>query len=116
MNGVYLLQTIGSIIKALRILNEDDTGKNTISLTERIKLYKLLESNEAIINFLTQEKPKKEEEEEEPEETEDILLPDEHPEETTSLEELEQKIADLKVQLNKKNLKPDDKKKIRKTI
>ena len=115
MNGVYLLQTIGSIIKALRILNEDDTGKNTISLTERIKLYKLLESNEAIINFLTQEKPKKEnEEEEEPEETEDILVPDEHPEETTSLEELEQKIADLKVQLEKKNIKPDDKKKLEK--
>ena len=74
-------------------------------------MYKLLESNEAIINFLTQEKPKKEnEEEEEPEETEDILVPDEHPEETTSLEELEQKIADLKVQLEKKNIKPKIKK------
>ena len=72
----------------------------------------MLESNEAIINFLTQERPKKEDEEEEPEE--DILVPDEHPEETTSLEELEQKIADLKVQLNKKNLKPDDRKKLEK--
>jgi hypothetical protein len=82
INGVYLLQTIGSIIKALRVLNEDDTGKNPISLTERIKLYKLLESNEAIINFLTQERPKKEDDDDdEPEETEDILVPDEHPEE-----------------------------------
>ena len=112
INGVYLLQTIGSIIKALRILNDDDSGKATISLTERIKLYKLLESNEAIINFLTQERPEKEEDEEEPDE--DILVPDEHPEETHSLEELEQKIADLKVQLNKKNLKPDDRKKLEK--
>ena len=112
INGVYLLQTIGSIIKALRILNDDDSGKSPISLTERIKLYKLLESNEAIINFLTQERPQKEDEEEEAEE--DILVPDEHPEETTSLEELEQKIADLKVQLNRKNLKPDDRKKLEK--
>ena len=115
INGVYLLQTIGSIIKALRVLNEDDTGKNPISLTERIKLYKLLESNEAIINFLTQERPKKEDDDDdEPEETEDILVPDEHPEETTSLEELEQKISDLKIQLNKKNLKPEDRKKLEK--
>ena len=30
------------------------------------------------------------------------------------MEELEQKIADLKVQLNRKNLKPDDRKKLEK--
>ena len=104
LNGVYLLQTIGSVIKALRAIEEDDNGKNRISLSERIKLYKLLEANEAIINFLTQERPQKEEEEIEPDEEEDVLVPDEHPEDFTSLEELEEKIKLLKVQLEKKIL------------
>lgn len=114
INGVYLLQTIGSVIKALKAIEEDDKGTNRISLSERIKLYKLLEANEAIINFLTQERPEKEEEEEEeeidPEEEEDILVPDEHPEDYTSLEELEQKMEDLEKQLEKKNIKPEDRK------
>ena len=53
----------------------EDSGKNKISLAERIKLYKLLEENEAIINFLTQERPKEEEEEDVGEaEEEDVLL------------------------------------------
>jgi hypothetical protein len=110
LNGVYLLQTIGSVIKALRAIEEDDNGKHRISLSERIKLYKLLEANEAIINFLTQERPEQEEEEVEPEE-EDVLVPDEHPEDFTSLEELEHKIKQIKAQLEKKNIKPDDRKK-----
>ena len=113
INGVYLLQTIGSVIKALKVIEDDDSGKNKISLAERIKLYKLLEENEAIINFLTQERPKEEEEEDVGEaEEEDVLLPDEHPEEFTSLEELEQKIKQIKVQLDKKNIRPDDRKKL----
>ena len=114
INGVYLLQTIGSVIKALKAIEEDDNGTNRISLSERIKLYKLLEANEAIINFLTQERPEQEEEEEEidPEEEEDILVPDEHPEDYTSLEELEEKMEDLEKQLEKKNIKPEDRKKL----
>ena len=111
INGVYLLQTMGSVIKALKAIEEDDSGKNRISLAERIKLYKLLEENEAIINFLTQERPEQEDEEPEPEE-EDVLVPDEHPEEFTNLEELEQKIQQIKAHLDKKNLKPDDRKKL----
>ena len=114
INGVYLLQTIGSVIKALRTIQEDDSGKKRISLSERIKLYKLLEANEVIINFLTQERPDKQKEEIDPEDEEDTLVPDEHPEEFTSLQELEQKIQDLKKHLEKKNLKPDDKKKLEK--
>ena len=113
VNGVYLLQTIGSVIKALRAIEEDDNGTNRISLSERIKLYKLLEANEAIINFLTQERPEREEDEDIDEE-EDILVPDEHPEDYTSLEELEQKIKQIKDQLEKKNIKPDDRKKLEK--
>ena len=38
INGVYLLQTIGSVIKALKAIEEDDKGTNRISLSERIKL------------------------------------------------------------------------------
>jgi len=113
INGVYLLQTMGTVIKALRAIEEDDSGVKRISLVERIKLYKLLEENEAIINFLTQERPEKEEEEQEPEE-EDTLVPDEHPEEFTSLEELEEKISQIKVQLVKKNIKSEDRKKLEK--
>ena len=112
INGVYLLQTIGSVIKALKAIEEDDKGKNRISLIERIKLYKILEENEAIINFLTQERPKGEDEDEEAEE--DILLPDEHPEDFTSLEELEQKIQAIKNHLDKKNIKPEDRRKLEK--
>jgi hypothetical protein len=114
LNGVYLLQTIGSVIKALRAIEEDDNGTNRISLSERIKLYKLLEANEAIINFLTQERPEIEEEEELEPEEDDILVPDEHPEDYTSLEELEHKIKQIKAQLEKKNIKPDDRKKLEK--
>ena len=115
INGVYLLQTIGSVIKALKAIEEDDNGKNRISLLERIKLYKLLEENEAIINFLTQERPKQDDEEEDIQaEDEDVLLPDEHPEEFTSLEELERKIQQIKVHLDKKNIRPDDRKKLEK--
>ena len=112
INGVYLLQTMGTVIKALKVIEEDDSGKNRISLTERIKLYKLLEENEAIINFLTQERP--EHEEQEPDEDEDILVPDEHPEEFTSLAELEEKIKLIKTHLEKKNIKPEDRKKLEK--
>ena len=114
INGVYLLQTMGTVIKALRAIDEDDSGVKRISLAERIKLYKLLEENETIINFLTQERPQHEKEEQEPEEEEDTLVPDEHPEEFTSLEELEQKIAQIKAHLDKKNIKPDDRKKLEK--
>ena len=116
INGVYLLQTMGTVMKALRAIEEDDSGKNRISLTERIKLYKLLEENEAIINFLTQERPQQEEDDDdqEPDEDDDTLVPDEHPEEFTSYEELEQKIQQIKAQLDKKNIKPEDRKKLEK--
>ena len=64
MNGLYLIQTIGCVKKALKAIEEDDNGTNRIPLSERIKLYKLLEANEAIINFLTQDRPEDEKGEE----------------------------------------------------
>ena len=62
----------------------------------------MLEANEAIINFLTQERPEPEDnahQEIDSDKEEDVLVPDAHPEEYTSLPELEQKIADIKKQL-----------------
>ena len=119
INGVYLLQTIGSVIKALKAIEEDDSGKNRISLAERIKLYKLLEANEAIINFLTQERPEPEDnthQEIDSDKEEDVLVPDAHPEEFTSLPELEQKIADIKKQLQNRNIRTEDRKKLEKLL
>ena len=48
---------------------------------------------------------------EDEEEEENILIPDEHPEQFTSLDELQQKLEDMKKLLEKK-LKDDDRKKI----
>ena len=118
LNGVYLLQTIYSIIKALKIINNDDKLKN-ISLAEKIKLLKLLEENGSIVNLLSQTYIKRAEEqnkkkEDEEEEEEDILIPDENPEQITSLPELEQKLNDVNNLLKNKNLTEDQLKKLEK--
>ena len=55
MSGVLLLQTIGCIFKAIRVLRDVFDKKKTISLDERIKLFKLLEENEEIVEFLSKE-------------------------------------------------------------
>ena len=118
MNGVYLLQTIGSIIKAMRILGNDNEENSKISLAEQVKLYKIIEENEAIVDFLSQNLSSGEEKTEsqidvgsEEEEEDNILIPDEHPEQFTSLDELQQKLEDIKKLLAKK-LKDEDRKKI----
>ena len=118
MNGVYLLQTIGSIIKAMRILGNDNEENSKISLAEQVKLYKIIEENEAIVDFLSQNLSSGEEKTEsqidvgsEEEEEDNILIPDEHPEQFTSLDELQQKLEDIKKLLEKK-LKDEDRKKI----
>ena len=38
INGVYLLQTIGAIIKTMRILEQNAKGKNYLLVSEKIKL------------------------------------------------------------------------------
>jgi len=54
----------------------------------------------------------KESKEKEDDEEEDILIPDEHPEETTSLEELDHQLDSLKKLLEDKNLKEEERKKL----
>ena len=55
LSGVLLLQTIGAVLKGIRVLNDEIDGKKIISLEERIKLFQLLDENEKIVDFLSQE-------------------------------------------------------------
>ena len=86
------------------------------SLAEQVKLYKMIEENEVIVNFLSQNLDSPDENNNqvdigEEEEEDNILIQDEHPEHFTSLEELQQKLEDMKKLLEKK-LKDEDRKKI----
>ena len=117
LSGVLLLQTIGAVLKGIRVLNDEIDGKKIISLEERIKLFQLLDENEKIVDFLSQETEDDGEQnnknvETKNEEEEDLLIPSEHPEDITSLPELETKMAQINKLLEHKNLKPEDKKKL----
>ena len=56
VSGVYLLQTIGTILKTIRVLRDDSISNHKMSLSEKIKLFKLLEENQAVVEFLNKEK------------------------------------------------------------
>ena len=119
LSGPLLLQTIGAVLKSIRIINDEIEGKKIVSLEERLELFQILDENEKIVDFLSQddEEGKTEEEKEETKEEqveEDLLIPSEHPEEITNLIELESKIKDIDNLLNKKGLKDEDKKKLEK--
>ena len=101
-NGFYLLQTIGSIIKAKSIIE-----KNIIlPIDEQIKLYNLIEENQNIVEFLSQNANDEEEEE--------IydLIPDEHPEKITSLAVIQNDLDNIRQLLYEKKLKPEDRRKL----
>ena len=102
-NGVYLLQTIGSVLKAMHVL--DNTEGLNLSTSEQVKLYKILEENEKIVNFLTQDK-------DEDEENNEDLIPDEHPERITSLAEMQKCLDNFKKLLEDKNMSKENRKKI----
>ena len=125
VNGIYLLQTMGAIIKAIHVIDENSKGKRRIFLSEKIKLLKLLEENEIIIEFLTQKDKKEnqqdtnggngdEEGTEDESEDEELLIPDEHPEKITSLTELEQNIKDITNLLESKKLTEEQRQKLEK--
>ena len=111
VNGIYILQTIGAIIKAMHILEQYAKGKKYLFVSEKIKLLKLLEDNEVIIDFLTKKNLKEESDEDE---EEDTLIPDEHPEKITNISQLEQNIKDIEKLLENKKLKEDQKNKLEK--
>ena len=102
-SGKNLFQTIGAVIKAMKIVNRND-----VPISEKIKLLQILQENENIFNFLNSKKnkPKKEREH-----LPDILIPDEHPELITSLNVLQKNLDTLK-EMKKKNLSQLDREKI----
>jgi hypothetical protein len=106
INGIYLLQTIGSVLKAIHVLG----NQLDISLTEKIKLYQMLDENENIIDFLTQQPKEFEDEEEE----DDNLMPDEHPERNFALYELQEDLNNIKQLLKSNEIKDEVKKKLKK--
>ena len=121
LSGPLLLQTIGAVLKSIRIINDEIDGKKIISLEERLNLFQILDENERIVDFLSRdeeedstEKEKEDDDKVEENIEEDFLIPSEHPEEITNLKELEKKILDIENLLNKKGLKEDDKKKLEK--
>ena len=104
-NGFYLLQTIGSIIKAKSLID-----KNIIlPIEEQIKLYNLIEENQNIVEFLSQNANN--EDEEECDEIYD-LIPDEHPEKITSLAVIQKDLDNIRELLYEKKLKQEDRRKI----
>ena len=113
VNGVYLLQTIGAVIKTMKILEQNAKGKNYLFVSEKIKLLKFLEDNEIIIDFLTKKNIKEEKDVSE-DENEDILIPDEHPENITNISQLEQNINDIQKLLENKKLNEEQKTKLEK--
>ena len=127
VSGVYLLQTIGTIIKTIKLLKDELMEKQPIS--EKIKLYKLLEENQAVLEFLNKNKEiekiktsstiknnKRNKEDnsdiESDNDNDEFMLPDEHPEENLPLDELEEKLRDISILLQNRLIKDEQKKKL----
>ena len=104
INGVYLIQTIGSIIKAKKVIEKE----LILPTEEQIKLYKLIEENQKIIDFLNQNEDVDEEEEE----YDNYLIPDEHPEKITSLAVIQKDLDNIRELLYNTKIKPEDRKKV----
>ena len=102
-SGKNLFQTIGAVIKAMKVVN-----KKNVPVSEKIKLHQILKENENIFNFLNSKKNKPKQEKEH---VPDILIPDEHPELITSLDTLQKNLETLR-ELKKKNLTKLEREKI----
>ena len=119
VSGVYLIQTIGTIIKTIKILKDDLKLKNKLSISEKIKLFKLLEENQSVIEFLNKDKEIKKlkmssfnPDNESDYDNDEFMLPDEHPEKTLPLDELEEKLRDISILLENRLIKEEQKKKL----
>ena len=137
VSGVYVLQTIGTILKTIKTLKNDSLSKQKLPLYEKIKLFKLLEENQAVVEFLNKEKeienlkistaPTKrfskkdvninknenlDEKNDNDNDNDEFMLPDEHPEKTLSLNDLEEKLRDISILLENKKLREEQRRKI----
>ena len=111
LNGVYLLQTIGAVIKAKNILK----NKLNVSLDEKIKLYELLDQNKKIFNFLAKKGIQVEDNEDNGDEDEDDIFLIPNSEVSTPLSQLEKDIEQLK-ELIKGNSIEKEKNKLEKLL
>ena len=98
----------------MNILEQNSKGKKYLFVSEKIKLLKLLEENEIIIDFLNNKNKKEEIISSDEEDDDDILIPDEHPEKIISLSQIEQNIKDIEKLLENKKLKEEQKIKLEK--
>ena len=139
VSGVYVLQTIGTILKTIKTLKNDSISKEKLPLYEKIKLFKLLEENQAVVEFLNKEKeiqnlkistvPTKrvskkdiniiknenldeENNNDDENDNDEFMLPDEHPEKTLCLNDIEEKLRDISILLENKKLREEQRRKI----
>ena len=132
VSGIYLLQTIGAILKTIRILKDDSLSIHKLHLSEKIKLFKLLEENQAVVEFLNKEKEvenikninndnlknnngkdiKENDNIEDENDNDDFMLPNEHPENILQLNDIEEKLRDISILLENKKLREEQRKKI----
>jgi len=108
-SGIYLFQTIGSIIKAKLMLK----NKKYFPIQERLKLLQILKENQTIIDFLNSDKDEEEKDDLYYIKT-TILIPNKHPEKITSLEVLQKQLDDIRNLLKNKKLEEKDRLKLEK--
>ena len=109
LNGIFILQTIGSIIRAKLLLAQKIVVP---SLEDQFKLVKKLQENQTIIDFLNSGNDEEKNDLHTIRTT--ILMPTEHPEKIPSLQVLQKHLDDLKNLLKDKNLKEKDRLKLEK--
>ena len=108
-SGIFLLQTIGCIIKAKLLFQ----NKIFVPKQEQLKLYQILQENRTIIDFLNSDKDEEEKDDLYYIKT-TILIPNKHPEKITSLDVLQKQLDDIKNLLKDKNLNEKDRLKLEK--
>ena len=101
-------------------------------LSEKIKLFKLLEENQAVVEFLNKEKEvenikntnndnlknnnsqdiKENDNIEDENDNDDFMLPNEHPENILQLNDIEEKLRDISILLENKKLREEQRRKI----
>ena len=113
INSVYLLQVIGSILRAKNILDKKKDQKN-ISIEKKKRLYELFEKNKKIFHFLSHYQPKIIIKKDKEENEEHIpLIPNLNPQKS-SLSFFQKYIEGTKKLLKDKYLKEDERKKVEK--
>ena len=51
--GIFILQTIGAVIRAKKLIKDEESGKSKMPTEEKLQLYKILKVNKPIIDMLS---------------------------------------------------------------